>query len=71
MSMTPLAVSALALLEEHPMPDGYVLEQQRRLALLDCDIAWTDDALKRLSTGELVWSYDDHRPVRCTKETPE
>jgi DNA-binding PadR family transcriptional regulator len=63
--------SALAAVREQGLPDGYVLEHQRRLALLDCDVAWTDDALTRLSTGDLVWSYDDHRPVRRTKETPE
>ncbi|MES1169908.1 MAG: PadR family transcriptional regulator, partial [Leifsonia sp.] len=43
------------------VPDAYVLEHLRRLALLDCDIAWTDDTVRRLSTRDISWTREADR----------
>jgi DNA-binding PadR family transcriptional regulator len=59
----------LVAAHERGIPDAFILEHDRRLALLDCDLAWTDSALRRLESGDLVWSYEDPRARRRTKET--
>jgi DNA-binding PadR family transcriptional regulator len=63
--------TAIDSARERGIPEAYYLEPERRLALLDCDIAWTDDILRRLSTGDIVWSMQDPRAGRRTKESPE
>ena len=54
------------------VPEAYFLEHTRRLALLECDLVWTESVLHRLSTSDIAWPHDDHTPepgaTRRTKE---
>jgi DNA-binding PadR family transcriptional regulator len=63
--------AALKSAQGRCVADAYMLEADRRLALLDCDIAWTDGVLRRLSTSDMVWSSTDPRAGLRTKEKPE
>jgi len=53
--------TGLASAHDRGVPTVYLLELERRLALLDADIAWTRGTLARLATNDIVWSYDDPR----------
>ena len=64
--------SSLDSARQRGVPEAYFLEHSRRLALLDCDLAWTESVLHRLSTSDIAWPHDDHTPepgaTRRTKE---
>ena len=60
--------AALASALERGVPEAYLLELTRRSALLDCDLTWTDGLLRRLSTSDIVWPFDDPHATRPAKE---
>ncbi|HEY7222828.1 MAG TPA: helix-turn-helix transcriptional regulator [Micromonosporaceae bacterium] len=51
----------IASARDRGIPEAFYLEHERRLALLDCDIAWTAEALSRLAANDIIWSYQDPR----------
>jgi DNA-binding PadR family transcriptional regulator len=66
--------SGLDSARQRCVPEAYFLEHSRRLALLECDLAWTASVLHRLSTSDLAWPHDDHAQetdaTGRTKEKP-
>jgi DNA-binding PadR family transcriptional regulator len=54
--------SELGQVRERGVPEAYYLVFVRMLALLDADVAWTAETLRRLDAGDIHWSYQD-RPA--------
>ncbi|QEO15282.1 PadR family transcriptional regulator [Agromyces intestinalis] len=61
----------LAAARARALPEAFLLESDRRRAMLAADLAWTSDLLRRLDADEVVWSLDDPRagaPLHARKE---
>jgi len=56
--------AGIANARERGVAEAYYLEHDRRLTLLDADIAWTERALARLAADDIVWSQNDPRAGR-------